>query len=245
MSSDIIGMIWLYKQPTTMDTAYFFRVTLLDQLHSGQWQVGERLPTEREFGEQYQISRSTVRKVLADMKAQGLIAQTVGSGTYVTDQVLASRSAKKATPLASSEAAWHTSPAELMDARMALEPAIIEMVIGNATNADFEQMDNCCKRAEAATSVEEFEVWDGMFHEIIARAAHNAFVARLFKLMNQARAQGEWGMLKKRSLTAERRLAYQAEHRALLNAIKARDPVQAKALAAEHLVNVRRNLLGY
>ena len=228
-----------------MYTSYLFRATLLDQLHSGQWQVGERLPTEREFGEQYHISRSTVRKVLADMKAQGLIAQTVGSGTYVTDKVLASRSTKKAAPLATSEAAWHTSPAELMDARMALEPAIIEMVIGNATTADFDQMDNCCTRAEAATSVEEFEVWDGMFHEIIARAAHNGFVARLFKLMNQARAQGEWGMLKKRSLTPERRLAYQAEHRALLNAIKARDPVQAKALATEHLVHVRRHLLNY
>jgi DNA-binding FadR family transcriptional regulator len=132
-----------------------------------------------------------------------------------------------------------------MEARMALEPAIMEMVIGNATMADFEQMDNCCARAEAATSVEEFEVWDGMFHDIIARAAHNAFVARLFKLMNQARAQGEWGMLKKRSLTPERRLTYQSEHRALLQAIKSRDPVMAKALATEHLMNVRRNLLNY
>jgi DNA-binding FadR family transcriptional regulator len=106
-------------------------------------------------------------------------------------------------------------------------------------------MDNCCARAEAATSVEEFEVWDGMFHDIIARAAHNAFVTRLFKLMNQARAQGEWGMLKKRSLTPERRLTYQSEHRALLQAIKSRDPVLAKALATEHLMNVRRNLLNY
>jgi DNA-binding FadR family transcriptional regulator len=169
----------------------------------------------------------------------------VGSGTYVTDKAVVAVSSKKTTPVNAPDAAWHTSPAELMEARMALEPAIIEMVIGNATLADFEQMDHCCTRAEAATNVEEFEVWDGMFHEIIARAAHNAFVARLFKLMNQARAQGEWGMLKKRSLTPERRLTYQSEHRALLQAIKARDPVLAKALATEHLVHVRRNLLNY
>ncbi|WP_416559691.1 FadR/GntR family transcriptional regulator [Limnohabitans sp. yimb22184] len=226
-----------------MDSSYFFRASLLDQLHNGQWQVGERLPTEREFGEQYQISRSTVRKVLAEMKAQGLIAQTVGSGTYVTDKAAAWTGPARSAP--APEAAWQTSPAELMEARMALEPAIIEMVIGNATPADFEQMANCCDRAEAATSVEEFEVWDGMFHEVIARAAHNSFVAKLFKLMNQARAQGEWGMLKKRSLTPERRLSYQLEHRALLQALKARDPVQAKALAIEHLVHVRRNLLNY
>ncbi len=226
-----------------MDSSYLFRASLLDQLHSGRWQAGERLPTEREFGEQHQISRSTVRKVLADMKAQGLIAQTVGSGTYVTDKATAWASPAGSAP--SAEANWQTSPAELMQARMALEPAIIEMVIGNATPADFEQMEHCCDRAEAASSVEEFEVWDGMFHEVIARAAHNSFVARLFKLMNQARAQGEWGMLKKRSLTPERRLAYQSEHRALLQAIKARDPLQAKALATEHLVHVRRNLLNY
>jgi DNA-binding FadR family transcriptional regulator len=228
-----------------VDASYLFRASLLDQLHRGHWQAGERLPTERELGEQYQISRSTVRKVLADMKAQGLITQTVGSGTYVTDKALGVAGAGKVTPVAAVDAAWQTSPAELMQARMALEPAIIEMVIGNATMADFEQMENCCARAEAATSVEEFEVWDGMFHEVIARAAHNSFVARLFKLMNQARAQGEWGMLKKRSLTPERRLAYQSEHRALLQAIKARDPVQAKALALEHLIHVRRNLLNF
>ncbi len=234
-----------FDSTNNVNSTYLFRVTLLDQLHSGQWQAGDRLPTEREFGEQYQISRSTVRKVLAEMKAQGWIAQTVGSGTYVTDKALVAVPHNKASTGSSPNAGWHTSPAELMEARMALEPAIIEMVIGNATTADFEQMAHCCTRAEAATSVEEFEDWDGMFHEVIARAAHNGFVARLFKLMNQARAQGEWGMLKKRSLTPERRLAYQSEHRALLQAIKARDPVQAKALAVEHLVHVRRNLLNY
>jgi DNA-binding FadR family transcriptional regulator len=226
-----------------VDSSFLFRVTLLDQLHSGRWQVGERLPAEREWCEQHQISRSTVRKVLAELKDQGLIVQTVGSGTFVTDKAGRANVPHKSSGLGTPDAVWQTSPAELMEARMALEPAIIEMVIGNATPADFEQMAQCCDRAEAATSAQEFEVWDGLFHEAIARAAHNGFVARLFKLMNQARAQGEWGMLKKRSLTPERRLAYQSEHRALLQALKVRDPVHAKALATAHLIHVRRNLL--
>ena len=137
------------------------------------------------------------------------------------------------------------SPAVLMETRLALEPAIVEMVIGNATAADFEQMESCCAKAEAAASNEEFEVWDGLLHERIAQAAHNAFVANVFALMNQARAQGEWGMLKKRSLTPERRLAYQQEHRALVQAIKNRDPALARERATEHLLHVRRNLLNY
>ena len=245
-----------------LDASYLFRATLLDQLCSGHWPAGARLPTERTFSEQYGISRTTVRKVLSEFKAQGLIAQTVGSGTYVTETAIGfgaggapTPSHTQKQPLAVSasvseapsplQAALQTSPAELMQARLALEPAIVEMVIINATPADFEQLENCCARAEAATSAEEFEVWDGMFHEVIARAAHNGFVAQLFKLMHMARAQGEWGMLKKRSLTPERRLAYQTEHRALLQAIKDRDPERARARAVEHLLHVRRNLLDY
>lgn len=223
-----------------MDTSHTLRDTIIESLRSGQLRAGDQLPTERAFCEQFQISRTSVRKVLQELKRLGLITQTVGSGTYVTDQA-----AQAITALAADAPTLQISPAVLMEARLALEPAIIEMVIGNATPADFEQMESCCAKAEAAASDEEFEVWDGLLHELIAQAAHNAFVTNVFKLMNQARAQGEWGMLKKRSLTPERRLAYQREHRALVQALKRRDPVKARELAVEHLLHVRRNLLNY
>lgn len=223
-----------------MDTTHALRDTIIESLRSGQWRAGDRLPTERAFCEQFQVSRTSVRKVLLELKERGLITQTVGSGTYVTDQA-----AQAIASLAVEAPAMQISPAVLMEARLALEPAIIDMVIGNATAADFEQMESCCAKAEAAASNEEFELWDGLLHELIAQAAHNAFVANVFKLMNQARAQGEWGMLKKRSLTPERRLAYQKEHRALVQALKRRDPALARELAADHLLHVRRNLLNY
>ncbi|MBY0409741.1 MAG: FCD domain-containing protein [Burkholderiaceae bacterium] len=224
-----------------MDPSHALRSSILDHLHSGQWRAGERLPTERAFSEQFGVGRGSVRKVLLELRDLGLIRQAVGSGTYVTPEAAALVKGLMDAGVDSRQ----TSPAELMQARLALEPAILELVMGNATTVDFEQMENCCDKAEAATSVEEFELWDGLLHEVIAQAAHNSFVAHVFKLMSQARAQGEWGMLKKRSLTPERRLAYQAEHRRLVQAIKNRDPVQAKALATDHLLHVRRNLLGF
>lgn len=223
-----------------MDTSYALRDSIIDTMRSGQWRAGDRLPTERAFADQFQLSRTTVRKVLQQFKGQGLVSQTVGSGTYVT---------KQATSILQSWAAdapaTQISPAVLMEARLALEPAVIDMVIGNATGADFEQMELCCVNAERAASIEEFEVWDGKLHEVIAQAAHNAFVSNVFQLMHAARAQGEWGMLKKRSLTPERRIAYQVEHRDLVGALKSRDPAQARELAIGHLLHVRRNLLNY
>lgn len=223
-----------------MDSSHPLRDNIIERLRSGQLRAGDRLPTERAFCEQFAISRTTVRKVLQELKERGLITQTVGSGTYVTEQA-----AQSVAAMAADAPSSQISPAVLMEARLALEPAIVEMVIGNATAADFEQMESCCAKAEAAASNEEFELWDGLLHELIAQAAHNAFVANVFKQMNQARAQGEWGMLKQRSLTPERRLAYQKEHRALVQAIKNRDPALARQLAAEHLLHVRRNLLNY
>lgn len=223
-----------------MTTPSTLRGFIIDNLQSGQWRAGDRLPPERDLSEQFSVSRATVRKVLQEMKDLDVITQTVGSGTYVTD-----RAASVLKGLAADDPVRQTSPAQLMEARLALEPAIIEMVIGNATAADFAQMDACCTRGEQARTVEQFEYWDGMLHEAIANAARNTFVSSVFKLMNQVREQGEWGVLKRRSLTPERRVQYQAEHRALVQAIKNRDLPQAKALASRHLLHVRQNLLNY
>lgn len=222
---------------TPVNPADQLREQLQRELAEGRRRPGERLPTERELAERHGLGRTAVRRVLQGLKDQGLITQTVGSGTYVSDGA-----ARRLQARARAEAVV-VSPAELMAARLVLEPAIVELVVAHATAADFARMDECLQRAEAAGSVEAFERWDGALHEAIAEAAHNGFVTGVFRLMNEARAQGEWGALKRRSLTPERRRAYQREHRALVQALRARDAARARALCLEHLRHVRANLL--
>jgi DNA-binding FadR family transcriptional regulator len=223
-----------------MDNAESLRQAILDNLKSRQWRAGHRLPTERHFSEQFGLSRSTVRRVLLDFKRRRLITQTVGSGTYVADHVQ-----QALAELLPASAVQTTSPAELMAARLALEPSLVEMVIGSATAADFQRMDECNAQAEAAATLEDFEHWDAALHEAIADAAHNGFISSVFRLMNEVRAQGEWGVLKRRSATPERRLEYEQEHRALVAALKDRDACRARELCLAHLVHVRTNMLGY
>jgi DNA-binding FadR family transcriptional regulator len=222
-----------------LDTVALLRETILDKLRSREWRAGHRIPTERALSEEFSLSRSTVRRVLADLKRKRLITQTVGSGTYVAEQVH-----EALVELSPGPGALAVSPAELMSARVVLEPSLIEMAIGNATAADFARMDECNARAEASTTLEDFEKWDAALHEAIAEAAHNSFITGVFRLMSQARAQGEWGVLKRRSATPERRLDYQREHRELVAALKNRDAERARALCLAHLVHVRVNMLG-
>lgn len=223
-----------------MDAAATLRETILDKLRTRTWRAGYRLPAERALGEEFGLSRSTVRRVMLDFKRLRLVTQTVGSGTYVADDVH-----QALAHIAPAGSAQSVSPADLMSARLALEPALVDLVIGNATAADFARMDECNHHAENATTLQAFEKWDAALHEAIAAAAHNSFITRVFHLMNEARAQGEWGMLKRRSATPEGRLEYQQEHRALVDALRQRDGDRARALCLAHLLHVRTNMLGF
>ena len=221
--------------------AQALRDALLAQIVSGDWPPGQRLPTERALSLEYGIGRSVVRRVLAELKREQLITQTVGSGTYVAAVAL--------SPALASDAAFavdaaDVSPAELMAARIAIEPALVAMVIAHATPADFARMDECNDRAEAAATLVEFELWDARLHEAIADAAHNAFVGSMQRLMNQVRSQETWAALKRRSVTPQRRLQYQQDHRALVEALRRRDLDAAREACTAHLHRVRANMLG-
>ena len=219
------------------DPVHFVRRTLLDGLQRGRWSAGERLPPERELCVQLGVGRSALRRALREFKEAGLIEQTVGSGTYVSSRLEAKLPRRPASTST-------VSPAELMEARLMIEPLAIDLVVRNATVADFEELDACCRNAEAARTLEEFEHWDGLLHERIARATHNAFFVSVFQLMSLAREHGEWGVLKKKSVTPERRRRYQREHRELVAALKRRNASRARTLLLRHLEGVRFNLLG-
>jgi DNA-binding FadR family transcriptional regulator len=136
------------------------------------------------------------------------------------------------------------SPAEVMEARLRIEPAIAELIVTHATTADFARMESCLEKAEQAASLDEFELWDAALHQAMANASHNRFMVRLLEIVTAVRQQSEWGKLKDRIVTAERRLIYQQEHRAIVTALKDRDDARAKNAIVSHLQHARRNLFG-
>lgn len=223
------------------DRAFQLKEFLLQNLRSGRWSPGERLPTERELGDSFQLGRSAVRRVLAGLKQKGLIDQTVGSGTYVSSNM---RQALSGLAPDQAAGAQPVSPAELMEARLLIEPSVVELIVRNATAGDFTRLQECCEQGEQADTLQQFEYWDAALHQALAAAAHNSFVLQMFEAMTRARQQDDWGQLKRRSLTDERRLAYQREHRALVAALQDRDAELARERVLDHLLHVRRNLLG-
>lgn len=200
---------------------------------------GTKLPTERELVKRFNVPRNAVRKTLAELEAEGSITRHVGRGTF-----LAGRAPGGIGEIPGDNVS-HTSPAELMDARLRIEPALAELIVTNATAADFERMEACLEKAEKAATLDEFELWDAALHQVLAEATHNRFVIRILDMVTAVRRQAEWGKLKDRIVTPERRIRYQEEHRDIVGALKERDAERARASIVAHLQHARRNLFGF
>ena len=210
---------------------------VLGGAEDGSLSHGAKLPTEREFAKRFGLPRNAIRRSLSQLEAEGHVTREVGRGTF-----LAKAAAAEDTPAAAS--VLNISPAEVMEARLRIEPAIAELIVTNATATDFARMETCLEKAEHAAGLDEFELWDAALHLAMANASHNRFMVRVLEIVTAVRQQSEWGKLKDRIVTSERRLIYQQEHRAIVMALKDRDDTRAKTAIVAHLQHARRNLFG-
>ena len=208
------------------------RELLMSGQESGELRPGSRLPTERALSESMAVPRGAIRQALSALEREGIISRHVGRGTFLTGAT----STSPAPDLM-------TSPAEIIDTRLMIEPEIAAHAARNATPSDLEQIDRCMRRGNACESYMDFEAWDSAFHRAIAESVHNRLLLQMFDTMNAARDLPVWGKSKLRSATADRRAAYEVQHAAIVDALEDRDPNLARTAMHAHLESVRTNLL--
>lgn len=198
---------------------------------------GARLPTERALAERFAVSRGAIRSALARFEALGRIVRVMGSGTYVAQ----ADGAELLAPVAASQ---DFSPREIMEARMLIEPRLPSLLVAYANSADMERIRQAMEAAEQARVLEDFEHWDGRFHQAIVEATHNRLLIDVYSRVSAARNQTEWGELKRRNATPERRRLYESEHRAIFEALQLRDARRAEQAFDAHLRSISANLMG-
>ncbi|EFH86824.1 GntR family transcriptional regulator [Ktedonobacter racemifer] len=63
---------------------YQLKEIMREKVTSGDWKPGDLIPSERELGEQYGISRMTARQALTELVNEGLFYREQGKGTFVS-----------------------------------------------------------------------------------------------------------------------------------------------------------------
>jgi DNA-binding FadR family transcriptional regulator len=197
--------------------------------------LNSRLPPERELCKQLGATRTELRKALAVLESEGQIWRHVGRGTFV--------GARPVLNLGDIEyLSGRTSPAQVMESRLAIEPQLARLAALHGTKADFAEMRLCNRRCRAAREWRVYEAWDNKFHRAIAAATHNTLLVSLFDTLNTVRRSTVWGQLRSTTLPPADHASFH-EHDALYGAISGRDPDLAAENMRIHLRTVRDRVL--
>src|SRR5438270_14022521 len=61
---------------------YQLKEIMRERIQCGEWKPGDLIPSERELGEKYGISRMTARQAIPDLVNEGLCYREQGKGTF-------------------------------------------------------------------------------------------------------------------------------------------------------------------
>lgn len=170
---------------------------------------------------------------MSEAEKAGLVSRRLGSGTFVGTAPQTSGSLLDFMD--------GLSPLDLIDARAAVEPFTARLAAEHADARTIEDLEGVLECAATTDDQDDFAKWDGEFHLLLAQASANPFLIHVFRQINHVRLNAQWGAMKANILTAEAIAEYNRQHRAVLDAIEARDPSLAQKRMTEHLECARND----
>jgi GntR family transcriptional regulator, transcriptional repressor for pyruvate dehydrogenase complex len=197
---------------------------------------GDRLPAERDLATQIGVSRPTVRIGLHTLAAMGVVESRHGSGTYIPEgpPMLGSE------PLSLLAALHGFTREEMYEARRLLEVGAAGLA---AERAKPDQLVTLAEEVSnlfaALDNPQRFLIHDITFHRSVAAASGNPIIASLVEMVSALYYDRRRETAKHAS---DRDLREAAElHRRIYQAIRARDPEEARNAMNEHLIRASQH----
>jgi GntR family transcriptional repressor for pyruvate dehydrogenase complex len=205
---------------------------MLKTILSRRLKPGDRLPSERELGEQFGVSRTVVREAVRALAAKGLIEVRSGSGLRVAAVDASAVSESMGLFLRGATLDYP----KVHEVRTTLEVQMAGAAAARRSEVDIESLREACERVEASIEdVESAAVSDVEFHREIARATHNELYLVLLDAIGDAQLE-----IRRENLAAGAGDTTIAHHRRILDAIVAGDPEGARKAMRAHLADVER-----
>ena len=188
------------------------------QILSGAWANGRLLPSERDMAAQFGVARNTLRRIVQQLEAEGLIESHPGRGSVVRLSPLGDRMSRAdiAPPTT------HASPADLLEMRTLLEPLVVELAARRATPEDISTLLAAHQNAVEAKELATLEHWIAELHHVLWRVAGNAALLEWCEAIDK--------QLPPRSVTADSRATYLKNLATLVAALRDHDAGLARDL---------------
>ncbi len=211
--------------------------SLKKAIEGGIYAYNERLPPERELADAFNAARGTIRKALDELEALGYVARRVGSGTFVQYSGQYQQSADDVAEL--------TSPIQLIETRLALEPYLARLACVHATGRDIENLREVIIRLEQSEEdIAAYTKFDSEFHLLVAQCSGNPLILHLYQQIDEVRRHAQWGAMQNEILTTDNMRLYNEQHRQIFKCIEKRDGQSAADNISNHLEKAKNDLLG-
>jgi len=195
---------------------------LHEQLVSGNWSSGDRIPGEYDLASRLAGSRPAVREAIRARSHIGGLEVRRGDGTYV-------RSAADPRPLL--RRVERSTLRDVFELQHAYDVQAARLAARRRTEDDLLRLHALLEDRDAARDPAEFGTADALFHLGVAEASHNALLVEAFRYF-QSRLRESLSAVR---LDRDVPDAGPAAHRAVVDAIAARDP-DAAGHAAEGVI---------
>jgi GntR family galactonate operon transcriptional repressor len=200
---------------------------------------GKPLPNEEELLSRYDVSRTVLREALNVLSGKGLLDAKPRRGTIVRPRADWSQ-------LDPAVLGWHDNPAEpgsdnldhLMELRRIIEPSAAELAARRGTQEDHALIGKAYDAMVAAgNDVPSFVAADVQFHVACLRSARNEF---LLPVTHAIRASLVASMRITNRDSELNRTVTLPLHKAIYEAVVARDTARARQAMQEHLDDTER-----
>jgi DNA-binding FadR family transcriptional regulator len=207
-----------------------------ERIISGELEEGDRLPTERELSDQFNVSRTAVREAVQALVQEGLVEVRPGRGTFVVDST--SEAVKQSLGLMMNIGRADRS-ADVVEVRELLEPGIAALAATRATQEHIDVLRQAVARMDAAfDDIDAFILADDEFHLTLAAATENPLIPTLIdpivELLHEQR--------KRISLVEGGPEQGQYHHKQILDAVANGEPEAAREAMRAHLGQVRESI---
>lgn len=195
---------------------------------------GERLPSERELSERMSVSRPSLREALADLQERGLLISKAGAGVFVADVLGSAFAPALVTLFATHDEAVF----DYISFRRDMEGLAAERAAHQGSDTDLAVINSIFEKMERAhrkrNPTEEASL-DAAFHLAIIEASHNIIMLHMMRSMYDLLHEGVFynrTIMFKQRMTRDHLLN---QHRAINEALQARDPKAARDAVAAHM----------
>lgn len=226
---------------------------LIGRILDGTYPVGAKLPAGRLLAQEFDVSAAVIREATERLRTKGLVRTRQGAGCIVLSNTLDDGFQLDLPPEPDRRALLH-----IYELRLGLEGAAAALAAERATTDDLDRMAHILAELKASLKAPTQALeWDFAFHRSLAEATHNPHYPQLLAYLAE-----QWrfsvGVARRHTLesdsgaaaavnnsdapadvtaasTMSRTEQVHREHEAIFEAIRARDPAEARARAQAHL----------